>query len=185
MKAFSLLPPEVWGLHCECGKGHMAWGARVAIYCGIVPQPSGRIARRDSSRTWAAKVSLLLNGAGKLMTDDVEKAEVFCAAFASVTTSKTSMQEFRPLRLGGKSGTLVVEDWGRVHFTWNSVSLTDCTQVLRELANAIAGPLLFIFEWPGIKRCSSRLEKRKYHSAKNQEGRFGNLLANQLHLSPW
>lgn len=40
-------------------------------------------------------MNLLLNGAGKLMTDDVEKAEVLCAAFASVTTSKTSMQEFQ------------------------------------------------------------------------------------------
>lgn len=67
----------------------------------------------------------------------------------------------RPLRLEGKSGTLVVEDWVRVHFNWKSVSLTDCTQVLRELANAIVGPLLLIFEWSGRLRCSSRLEKKK------------------------
>lgn len=66
--------------------------------------------------------------------------------------SQPVMRNSRPLRLVGKSGTLVVEDWVRVHFTWNSVSLADCTQVLRELANAIAGPLLFIFDWPGILR---------------------------------
>lgn len=94
-------------------------------------------------------MSLLSNGAGKLVTDDVEKAEVPCAAFASVTTSN---EEFQAPETSGKSGTLVVEDWVRVHFTWNSVSLADCTQVLRELANAIAGPLLFIFDWPGILR---------------------------------
>lgn len=62
--------------------------------------------------------------------------------------SQPVVRNSRPLRLVGKSGTLVVEDWVRVRFTWNSVSVTDCTQVLRELANAIAGSLLFIFEWP-------------------------------------
>lgn len=94
-------------------------------------------------------MSLLSNGAGELVTDDVENAEVPCAAFASVTTSS---EEFQAPGLVGKSGTLVLEDWVRVRFTWNSVSVTDCTQVLRELANAIAGSLLFIFEWPGRLR---------------------------------
>lgn len=71
----------------------------------------------------------------------------------------------RPLRLEGKSGTLVVEDWVRVHFNWKSVSLTDCTQVLRELANASAGPLLLIFEWSGrLRDVPVDWKKRKYHS---------------------
>lgn len=50
-----------------------------------------------------------MNGAGKLVTNDMEKAEVLSAFFASVSTSKTSLQEFRPLRPEGKSGTSVVE----------------------------------------------------------------------------
>lgn len=33
-------------------------------------------------------VDLLLNGAGKLVTNDMEKAEVLSAAFASVSTRK-------------------------------------------------------------------------------------------------
>lgn len=40
-------------------------------------------------------MNLLSNGAGRLVTNDMEKAEVLCAAFASVTTSKTSTQEFQ------------------------------------------------------------------------------------------
>lgn len=87
-----------------------------------------------------------MNGAGKLVTNDMEKAEVLSAFFASVSTSKTSLQEFRPLRPEGKSGTLMVEDQIRVHLNWKSVNLTGCTPVLRELANAIARPLLIIFE---------------------------------------
>lgn len=43
------------------------------------------------------------------MIRDMEKAEVLSAS--SVTTTKTSMQEFQALRLEGRSGTLVVEDW--------------------------------------------------------------------------
>lgn len=85
-----------------------------------------------------------------------------------------------------KSGTVVVEDRVRVHFNWKSVSLTDCTQVLRELANAIAGPLLFIFEWPERLRDPLVDWKRENTTLEeNQEGRFGNLQANQLHLSRW
>lgn len=40
-------------------------------------------------------MSLLSNGAGKLVTNGMEKADVLCAAFASVATGKTSMQEFQ------------------------------------------------------------------------------------------
>lgn len=36
-----------------------------------------------------------MNGAGKLVTNDMEKAEVLSAFFASVSTSKTSLQEFQ------------------------------------------------------------------------------------------
>lgn len=86
----------------------------------------------------------------------------------------------------GKSGTLVVKDWVRVHFTWNSVNLRDCAQVLSELANAIAGPLLFILEWPGRLRDVPVDSKRENTTLQeNQEGRFGCLQANQPHLSPW
>lgn len=90
----------------------------------------------------------------------------------------------RPLRLEGKSGTLVVEDQVRVHFNWKSVGLTDCTQVLRELANAIAGPLLLIFEWSGrLRDVPVDWKKENTTLEENQEERFGNLQANQLHLS--
>lgn len=41
------------------------------------------------------RVSLLSSGAGKLVTNNMEKAEVLCAAFSSVTTSKTNPQEFQ------------------------------------------------------------------------------------------
>lgn len=40
-------------------------------------------------------MNLLSNGAGRPVTSDMEKAEVLCAAFASVTTTKTSTQEFQ------------------------------------------------------------------------------------------
>ncbi|KAJ7424018.1 rna-directed dna polymerase from mobile element jockey-like [Pitangus sulphuratus] len=40
-------------------------------------------------------VGPLLNGTGTLVTQDMEKAEVLNAAFASVFTSKTSLQEFQ------------------------------------------------------------------------------------------
>lgn len=39
-------------------------------------------------------MSLLSSGAGRLVTNDMQKAEVLCAALASDTTSKT-MQEFQ------------------------------------------------------------------------------------------
>ncbi|GAB0206869.1 mitochondrial enolase superfamily member 1 [Grus japonensis] len=38
-------------------------------------------------------VGLLLNGAGALVTQDMEKSEVLNAAFASVYSSKTGLQE--------------------------------------------------------------------------------------------
>lgn len=40
-------------------------------------------------------MNLLSNGAGRPVTSDMEKAEVLCAAFASVTTTKTSTQKFQ------------------------------------------------------------------------------------------
>lgn len=47
-------------------------------------------------------MSLLSNGAGKLVTNDMEKAKVLCAAFASVTTGKTAMQEFQAPETSGE-----------------------------------------------------------------------------------
>lgn len=70
-------------------------------------------------------------------------------------------------------------------FHWKPVSLTDCTQLLRELANAIGGPVLFTFEWPGRWRDVAVDWKRENTTLQeNREKRFGNLQANQLHLSP-
>lgn len=37
----------------------------------------------------------LLNGAGELVTDDMEKDKVLSAFFTSVSTSKTRLQEFQ------------------------------------------------------------------------------------------
>lgn len=145
MKAFSLLPLEVSGLHCVCGKGHMAWGARVVICCGVVPQPLGRTARRDSSGTWTAEAEPAVQWGWWPMTWRRLK---YSAAFASVTASKISMQEFQAPE------TRNPESW-----CWGAFYLEICepdrlpdTQVLRELANDVAGPLLFKFEWPGRLR---------------------------------
>lgn len=72
----------------------------------------------------------------------------YAAAFASVTASKISMQEFQAPE------TRNPESW-----CWGAFYLEICepdrlpdTQVLRELANDVAGPLLFKFEWPGRLR---------------------------------
>ncbi|KAM6111510.1 LOW QUALITY PROTEIN: protein Hook homolog 3-like [Phoenicopterus ruber ruber] len=48
-------------------------------------------------------MGLLLNGAGDLMTNGMEKAEVLNAAFTSVFPGKTSLQESRLLKPEGKS----------------------------------------------------------------------------------
>ncbi|KAK4807239.1 hypothetical protein QYF61_024359 [Mycteria americana] len=47
-------------------------------------------------------VGSLLNGAGALVTQDMEKAEVLNALFASVFTSKTSLQESQVPETKGK-----------------------------------------------------------------------------------
>lgn len=96
---------------------------------------------------------------------------------------KQACRNSRPLRLEEKSGTW----WWRTRLgcTLPEGCEPDRLQVLRELANDVVGPLVFIFEWPRRLRHSSRLEERKYTLQENQEGRFGNLQANQLHLSSW
>ena len=47
-------------------------------------------------------VGPLLNGAGALVTQDMEKAEVLNAAFASVFTGKTGLQESQAPETRGK-----------------------------------------------------------------------------------
>lgn len=51
-------------------------------------------------------VGLLSNGAGKLVTNNMEKAEVLSAFFASVSTSKTSLQEFQAPETRGEAWNL-------------------------------------------------------------------------------
>lgn len=46
----------------------------------------------SSKRKVRENVSLLLNGAGDLVTKDMEKAKVFNAFFTSVFTGKTGLQ---------------------------------------------------------------------------------------------
>ena len=47
----------------------------------------------NSKRKTGKNVDLLLNGAGDLVSKDMEKAEVFSAAFVSFFTDKTGLQE--------------------------------------------------------------------------------------------
>ncbi|GAB0204007.1 hypothetical protein GRJ2_002866300 [Grus japonensis] len=56
----------------------------------------------SSKRKMRENVGLLLNGAGDLVTQDMEKTEVLNAAFASVFTSKTGLQESQVPETRGK-----------------------------------------------------------------------------------
>lgn len=78
-------------------------------------------------------VGLLSYGAGKLVTNDMEKAEELNTFFASLSTSKTSLQEF--------------QDPETRREIWNLGSGgpdKGAPLVLRELVNAIARPLLIL-----------------------------------------
>jgi len=48
---------------------------------------------KDSKSKTRENVGLLLNGAGKIVTKDVEKAKVLNAFFASVFTSEIALQQ--------------------------------------------------------------------------------------------
>lgn len=68
-----------------------------------------------SKRKIRESVSPLLNGAGALVTEHTGKAEVLNGFFASVSTSKTSLQKSQALETRGKvwskeSLSLVEED---------------------------------------------------------------------------
>lgn len=78
-------------------------------------------------------VGLLSYGAGKLVTNDMEKAEVLNAFFASVSTNKTSLQEFQ-----------APETRREVWNLSSGGSDKGAPLVLREQANAIARPLLIL-----------------------------------------
>ena len=70
----------------------------------------------NSKRKTRKNVGLLLNGAGDLVTKDMEKAEVFNAFFASFFTDKTGLQE----SWGPQSNRKV---WSKKHPRWRRIRL--------------------------------------------------------------
>ena len=56
---------------------------------------------------------LLLNEAGALVTQDMERVEVPNAFFTSVFASKTGLQESQALETRGKSGARKAYPWGK------------------------------------------------------------------------
>lgn len=68
-------------------------------------------------------VSALLNGAQKLVTDDVEKAGVLSTFFATASANKSVLQVFQAC----ENGTLVVEDQIDGQLNWKSMNLRGCT----------------------------------------------------------
>ncbi|GAB0186669.1 hypothetical protein GRJ2_001132200 [Grus japonensis] len=98
----------------------------------------------------------LLNETGNLVTQDMEKAEVLNAAFASVFTSKTGLQEPQGPEMKGKGCnkeglSLVEEDQVNEYLRkldmHKSVSPDGMhPRVLKELADITAKPLLILLD---------------------------------------
>jgi len=117
----------------------------------------------NSKRKTRKNVGLLLNGAGDLVTKDMEKAEVFNAAFAIFFTDKAGLQESWGPRSNRtvwskKYSPSVEEDQVREHL--NTLDIPKSvgadgvpSQVLRELAAVVVRPLSITFErlwWSGV-----------------------------------
>lgn len=96
----------------------------------------------------------LLNEAGDLVTQDIEKAEVLNSFFAPVFTSKSGLQESQAPEIGEQARTrktLVEQDQGR-----GNVSKLDIhksmgpdgvhLEMLRQLDDVVIGPVLKIFD---------------------------------------
>ncbi|PKU43539.1 glycerol kinase [Limosa lapponica baueri] len=108
------------------------------------------------NRKTRENVGPLLNETGAMVTEDAEKAELLNAFFASVFTAQASPQESQTLEVTEKVWTkedfpLVEED--QVREQLNKLDICKSMrsggmnqQVLRELAEVIAGPLSIIFE---------------------------------------
>lgn len=96
-------------------------------------------------------MSLLLNGAGDLVTGDMEKDKIFNAFFASDFTVKNCLQESQISETTGKVWSkedlsLGQEDLVREHLNRLDIHKSMGPQVLRQLADVTVRQLSTVFE---------------------------------------